>query len=72
MQYIIANKNKAIQKGFTIIGHRTHGDKILLNEKEVLDSPRLSGELKERVEEVDGYVYSEARVINITKSEGWK
>lgn len=72
MQYIIANKSKAILKGFTVMGHRTLGDKILLNEKEILDSDKLTGNIKERASEIDGYIYSEPKVINVIKMEGWK
>ena len=72
MQNIIANKSKAIPKGFTVKGHRTHGDKILLNEKEILDSNELTGDLNERAKEIDGIVYSEPKVINVIQMEGWK
>lgn len=72
MQYIIASKQKAILAGFSLVGHHTHNEKILLNGKEVMDSAMLSGTAAERAKQIDGELYSETKVYQIIKQEGWK
>lgn len=65
MEYIIANRQKAKNWGFTEMGHAVRGSFICLNEKEVMSSPSLTGTLGERAAELGGYVASvtEAKLV---------
>ena len=73
MEYIIANRGKALDAGFTTLGHRTDkaGKNILLNEKEVMDSVVLSGDIDSRAASIDGSVYTENKVMTIISREDW-
>lgn len=65
MEYIIANREKAKDWGFSEIGHTVSGDLICLNEKEVINNPSLNGSLAERAELLGGRISSitEAKMI---------
>lgn len=65
MEYVIADLKKAKNWGFTELGHAVRGSLICLNEKEVMGSTSLKGTLKERAEELAGYVTSvaEAKLV---------
>lgn len=56
MEYIIADKAKAINYGFTAETHRCKGDMMCINEKELMNSVCLSGSLKERADKLHGVV----------------
>jgi len=73
MRYIIADKAKAIAHGFTLKGHRTNGNLILLNEKEVDNNPALpSGTtLEEKCELIVGTIYTHQGIINVIEQGGW-
>lgn len=58
MNYIIADKAKAKNWGFSELGHIVNGSKICLNEKEVINNPAMSGTIEERAEELGGCVTS--------------
>lgn len=70
MRYIIADKVAAVDVGIPLIGHRTNGSQILLNEKEVTGNPTLKGSLTKRANAIQGTVYSEAEVLNLIKNGG--
>lgn len=65
MEYIIANREKAKDWGFSEIGHTVSGNLICLNEKEVINNPSLNGSLAERAELLGGCISSitEAKMI---------
>lgn len=65
MEYVIANLKKAKDWGFSEIGHNVKDNFICLNEKEVLNSEALKGDLEERAEALGGYIasVSEAKFI---------
>lgn len=65
MEYIIADRNKARNWGFSENGHIVRGTFICLNEKEVMNSQAMSGTLEERAKELGGLVSSvtEAKMI---------
>lgn len=70
MRYIIADKAAAVDVGFSLMGHKTNGNQILLNEKEVAGNPTLKGSLTKRAKAIQGTVYSEAEVMNLINSTG--
>ncbi len=67
MRYILANIDKARAKGFNLAGHRTKGNKVALNEKEVLCSPALSSAstFAKKVRLLGGTVHTAAEMIDI-------
>lgn len=69
MRYIIADKTAAVDVGIPMIGHKTNGGQILLNEKEVAGNPTMKGSLTKRAKAIQGTVYSEAEVMNIIKAD---
>lgn len=72
MRYVIANKTLAGEKGFSLKTHRTHGDLMLLNEKEVVNNPALhAGSLADRASEIAGTVYTCAAVKHVLNEGGW-
>lgn len=56
MRYIIAYKTSAVSHGFQVETHRCVGDLICLNEKEVMNSVCMSGDLEERAGKLNGVV----------------
>lgn len=56
MEYIIAERDKANEWGFTELGHIVRGSLICLNEKEVMNNVAMSGTLEDRAEALCGYV----------------
>jgi hypothetical protein len=65
MEYIIADREKARNWGFSEVGHIVRGNLICLNEKEIMNSLSLEGSLKERAEQLGGWVtsMSEAKMV---------
>lgn len=65
MEYIIADRKKAKDWGFSEIGHSVRGNLICLNEKEVMNSQAMKGSLPERAELLGGCLSSvtEAKMI---------
>lgn len=72
MNYVIADKEKAVRLGFRTLGHRVKGGSIILNEKEVRVSAWLSGTFAERVEQLGGEVHSNTGINNIIGEGGWQ
>lgn len=68
MDYIITTTEKAFNWGFTPVGHTINGNKICLNEKEVMANESLTGSLAERVIQLDGAIVdvNEAKEIMTT------
>lgn len=71
MRYILASRAKAINVGFSTIGHRTKLDKIILNEKEVNFNQILQGTLKERVENLNGSIQTETEILKLINEGDW-
>lgn len=73
MRYIIADKQQAVQHGFALNGHRTNGNLILLNEKEVTSSHALSSAvtLEEKCQLITGTIYTHKGIINALEQGGW-
>ena len=70
MQYIIADKEKALNAGVSLVGHRHKDDKIILDEKEL--TTFVSGETLEiKAKAVDGKVHSLETIKRIIKQGGW-
>lgn len=63
MIYIITNKSKAENYGFSSDTHIVSGNLMCLNEKEVMATQTLNGTLSERVKTLGGkqYTLAEAR-----------
>jgi hypothetical protein len=55
MNYILADKDKAVSIGFSDSIHTLSADgKLILTEKEVVTSPLLQGDIDERMAALDG------------------
>lgn len=65
MEYVIADRKKAKDWGFSETGHIVRGTLICLNEKEVMCSQAMNGTLEERAKELGGVISSvtEAKMI---------
>ncbi len=65
MRYAITEIDKAKNYGFQPFGHKTNGDLICINEKELFNAPTMSGTLEERVTALDAELLSdsEAKII---------
>ncbi len=65
MEYIVADREKAKDWGFSETGHAVRGNLICLNEKEVINNPVMRGSLAERAELLGGCISSitEAKMI---------
>lgn len=61
MEYVIANKKKAVDFGFAENEHLVNGSIMCLNEKEVMMSVSLSGTLSERAESLGGPIVDSSR-----------
>ena len=71
MKYIIADKALSSFVGFNISTHRTNNDKIILNEKELVNNKCLEGTLEERAKAISGTVYTHTEIINKINEGGW-
>lgn len=56
MRYILTDSSRAAQLGFTGPGHRTKNGRTLLNEKEVMFAPSLTGTFEQRAAQTGGTV----------------
>lgn len=56
MEYVIADKKKAIAAGFSASTHNTTGDSMTLTAKELMFTDRLAGTLAERLNAVGGEI----------------
>lgn len=72
MKYVIAEKTLADAHGFNVFNHRTNGNNILLNEKEIMSSTSLHGStIHERVQAINGSVYESLQIKQLLKEGGW-
>ena len=68
MRYIITTIANAYMAGIPEIGHITKGNKIVINEKELMNSS-VAGTFDERVEAIKGDVYTNKEIKNIIKKQ---
>lgn len=70
MKYILAPKSKCLEYGIKISGHITKDNSIVLNEKEVMFSPNLSGDcIEDKAQIIEGVIYDTAsELLNIINS----
>lgn len=61
MEYVIANKKKAVDFGFAENEHLVNGSIMCLNEKEVMISVSLTGTLSERASTLGGPIVDASR-----------
>ena len=55
MRYALVNRQRAVSAGFALDGHKKSiDDKVLLNEKEVMQNSLLSGDMEERCQWLGG------------------
>lgn len=63
MMYVVINKQKAQELGFSFDTHRCVGEQMVVNEKELLMNPLIKGDdTQERAESINGKVMSLAEV----------
>lgn len=74
MRYIIADKEQAVNAGFSMKGHRAKGNFIILNEKEVENNPSLANAptLEAKCERITGTIYTHKQIIHQLEQEGWE
>lgn len=70
MKYIICKASKAADIGIKPLGHRLRQDRILINEKELMTCPALSGTLTARAAAIEGKVYTYESVTQLINKEG--
>lgn len=58
MEYILADRKKAGEWGYSELGHVVRGNLICLNEKEVMNNEAMTGTLADRAEKLGGRVSS--------------
>lgn len=63
MKYVVAEIEKAVEKGFCIETHVTKGKLICLNEKEVMMNTQLAGDLENRVKEMRGSILTSNQAL---------
>lgn len=70
MKYILAPKSKCLEYGMKISGHITLDDSIVLNEKELMFSPNLSGDcIEDKARIIEGTIYeTAAELLNLINS----
>ncbi len=71
MKYIVTQTQKAIEIGINPVGHYKSGDKIILNEKEVMQNSFLEGDIEERVKTLGAKLYTPNYTKKIIKTEGY-
>ncbi|MEG1729614.1 MAG: hypothetical protein RR280_08770 [Bacteroidaceae bacterium] len=72
MIYVIADKVKCADSGFSTSTHRVNGNLMLLNEKEVINNVALSGmNLREKMIPISGKDYTLSEIKQVMKEGGW-
>ena len=70
MRYIAASRYKAEAAGFRMLGRVIlKPGRVILNEKEVITRPGLTGTLEERVAALGGQIYSHNDISNLIRSD---
>jgi hypothetical protein len=71
MKYIIIDKAMLQRIGIRLAGHRTNGNLVLLNEKELMSVPGMDGNtVDERAKKIGGTVYSHDAIMHELKQGG--
>lgn len=65
MKYILANKIKAQEHGFLARLHHCTIEQMMLNEREVMRSSKLNGNLEERVIPLEGIILDNNQAKNV-------
>lgn len=64
MNYVLANRLKALEAGFSDALHRTTRDGwMVLTEREITNSPLLEGDLRKRLGTIEGKVVQNKEII---------
>lgn len=72
MIYLTVNKNKSKQYGIGLIGHKSKGELMIVNENEIWYNSKLKGDtLEDRSKNIDGEIYTFENIKNIIKEGGW-
>lgn len=71
MKYVLTSVAKANELNISTVGHYRKGDKIILNENEVMHSPHLDGDLDARVKALDARLYTPNYTKRIIKTENY-
>ncbi|MBD5357445.1 MAG: hypothetical protein HDR88_10645 [Bacteroides sp.] len=69
MNYIIADKSKAVNYGFQIETHLCNGDMMCINEKELMNSVCMSGNLIERADKLSGVVCDQYEALEFMNNK---
>lgn len=56
MNYVFADKAKAVAAGFSLATHNVSNGKMVLTEKEVETTTTMEGSIEERLKEIDGTI----------------
>lgn len=69
MNYIVANREKALKAGINLTGHRMKDESVILNEKEVSYCASLAKyrTLKTKSAAIGGTVYTDSQIIELIK-----
>lgn len=67
MQYVRADKQKALAAGFSAATHNVRDGMMTLTAKEVMCSPRLTGTLAQRLAAIGGTTF-EARKVSLNRT----
>ena len=71
MRYIVISMDNAVKYGVCTYRHQRKGGKVIVNEKELLMNPVLTGSVEERVEQTGGTLMSDAEAIQLANKGGW-
>lgn len=72
MRYAICDKQKAIIKGYQPDVHRQQGNTVLLNEKEVMQHPAMTGTFEERISTMNGRMLTDKEMQETIRKGDWK
>lgn len=71
MEYIVISKQTSQELGFSLETHKCIGNKMVVNEKELLMSPLVKGnDTQERAKSINGKVMSLAEVEQFINNGG--
>lgn len=72
MRYIVLEKSRAVDIGIAIKWHKVKLAKVIINEKELMNSIALNGDYDSRLEAVSGKSYTNSEINNLINEGGWK
>lgn len=71
MMYIVLDKARAVELGFSLHTHIEAHGKMILNEKELLGNDNIKGEsLQEKAESIGGGIMTEAQLEQFKREGG--